>query len=96
MASACPNQGILKPLGLDGLGESLGSRGAVWRFDARTSCGRALTKAGQILSMMDAGTLGTGGFSPYQKTLTRLQAEASLVVRIPIRSQGRRHPIGTP
>jgi hypothetical protein len=55
-----------------------------------------LTKAGQILSMIDAGALGTGGFSRYQKTLTRLQAEAPLVVRIPIRSQCRRQPIDTP
>jgi hypothetical protein len=37
-----------------------------------------LTKAGQILSMIDAGALGTGGFSPYHKALTRLQAEARL------------------
>ena len=37
-----------------------------------------MTKAGQILSMIDAGALGTGGFSPYHKALTRLQAEARL------------------
>jgi predicted unusual protein kinase regulating ubiquinone biosynthesis (AarF/ABC1/UbiB family) len=33
-------------------------------------------KAGQILSMVDARAMGTGGFSPYQKALTRLQADA--------------------
>jgi hypothetical protein len=58
MTRACPNQGILKPLGwtgrIGGLGRAL--RGAVWRFEARTSCTRALTKAGQILSMLDAGS----------------------------------------
>jgi predicted unusual protein kinase regulating ubiquinone biosynthesis (AarF/ABC1/UbiB family) len=33
-------------------------------------------KAGQILSMVDASSIGSGEFSPYQKALTRLQADA--------------------
>ena len=33
-------------------------------------------KAGQMLSMVDASAIGSGGFSPYQKALTRLQANA--------------------
>jgi predicted unusual protein kinase regulating ubiquinone biosynthesis (AarF/ABC1/UbiB family) len=33
-------------------------------------------KAGQIMSMIDARALGTGGFSPYQKAMNRLQADA--------------------
>lgn len=33
-------------------------------------------KAGQLLSMVDAGSIGNGGFSPYQKALSRLQADA--------------------
>ncbi len=36
----------------------------------------ALMKAGQILSMIDASTFGSGGFAPYQKALSRLQADA--------------------
>ena len=35
-----------------------------------------LMKAGQILSMVDTGGVGSGGFSPYQKALARLQADA--------------------
>ena len=35
-----------------------------------------LMKAGQILSMVDARALGTGGYWPYQKALARLQADA--------------------
>jgi predicted unusual protein kinase regulating ubiquinone biosynthesis (AarF/ABC1/UbiB family) len=33
-------------------------------------------KIGQMISMIDAQGLGTGGFAPYQKALTRLQADA--------------------
>jgi predicted unusual protein kinase regulating ubiquinone biosynthesis (AarF/ABC1/UbiB family) len=33
-------------------------------------------KAGQLLSMVDASAVGSGGFSPYQKALARLQADA--------------------
>lgn len=36
----------------------------------------ALMKAGQFLSMIDTSTLGSGGFAPYQKALSRLQADA--------------------
>ncbi len=62
-----------------------GDESAVGRFHARTAerytellghSKGALMKAGQIMSMVDAGALGTGGFSPYQKALTRLQADA--------------------
>ncbi|PJE18580.1 MAG: ABC transporter [Mycobacterium sp.] len=35
-----------------------------------------LMKAGQILSMVDTSNVGSGGFSPYQKALYRLQAQA--------------------
>ncbi|MEE6140563.1 AarF/ABC1/UbiB kinase family protein [Mycobacterium sp. 050128] len=35
-----------------------------------------LMKAGQLLSMLDSSAIGSGGFSPYQKALTRLQADA--------------------
>ena len=35
-----------------------------------------LMKAGQILSMVDTKSVGDGGFSPYQKALSRLQADA--------------------
>lgn len=33
-------------------------------------------KVGQIMSMIDTRALGTGGFWPYQKAMSRLQAEA--------------------
>jgi predicted unusual protein kinase regulating ubiquinone biosynthesis (AarF/ABC1/UbiB family) len=36
----------------------------------------ALMKIGQMISMTDAGGLGTGGFAPYQRALIRLQADA--------------------
>lgn len=35
-----------------------------------------LMKAGQLLSMLDSSAIGSGRFSPYQKALTRLQADA--------------------
>ncbi|WP_420845779.1 AarF/UbiB family protein, partial [Mycobacterium timonense] len=68
-----------------GLRERTGDDGAVERFHERTAERYAellghskgvLMKAGQILSMMDARALGTGGFYPYQKALARLQAQA--------------------
>ncbi|GAB1814366.1 ABC1 kinase family protein [Mycobacterium sp. MUNTM1] len=68
-----------------GLRERTGDDGAVGRFHERTAerytelLGHSkgvLMKAGQILSMVDARALGTGGFWPYQKALVRLQADA--------------------
>ncbi len=68
-----------------GLRERAGVDGAVERFHARTAerytdlLGHSkgvLMKAAQILSMVDAAALGTGGFAPYQKALGRLQADA--------------------
>lgn len=68
-----------------GLRERAGDEGAVDRFRERTAerytelLGHSkgvLMKAGQILSMVDASALGTGGFGPYQKALARLQADA--------------------
>lgn len=68
-----------------GLRERAGDDGAVERFHERTAeryvelLGHSkgvLMKAGQILSMVDATALGTGGFAPYQKALTHLQADA--------------------
>lgn len=65
--------------------ERTGDEGAIERFHERTAEGYAellghskgaLMKAGQILSMVDAHAIGTGGFGPYQKALTRLQADA--------------------
>ena len=68
-----------------GLREKSGQDGAVERFHERTA-GRyaellghsrgALMKVGQIMSMLDARALGTGGFEPYQKAMNRLQADA--------------------
>ncbi|WP_193048447.1 ABC1 kinase family protein [Mycolicibacterium baixiangningiae] len=69
-----------------GLRERAGSDGAVERFHERTAdhyaellghSKGALMKVGQIMSMIDASALGTGGFSPYQKAMNRLQADAS-------------------
>ncbi|WP_117406691.1 ABC1 kinase family protein [Mycobacterium marinum] len=67
------------------LQEKAGDTGAVGRFHARIaeryaellghSKGVSM-KAGQMLSMLDASSIGSGGFSPYQKALTRLQADA--------------------
>lgn len=68
-----------------GLREKAGDDGAVDRFHERTAerytellghSKGALMKAGQIFSMVDASALGTGGFAPYQKALTRLLADA--------------------
>src|SRR6202046_2298322 len=68
-----------------GLREKAGQEGAVERFHERTAQGYTallgdsrgvLMKAGQILSMIDARAVGTGGFWPYQEALARLQADA--------------------
>ena len=67
------------------LRERTGDDGAVERFHEQTAerytqlLGHSkgvLMKAGQILSMIDARAIGTGGFWPYQKALSRLQADA--------------------
>jgi predicted unusual protein kinase regulating ubiquinone biosynthesis (AarF/ABC1/UbiB family) len=67
------------------LREKTGTAGAVQRFHQRTAERYAellghskgvLMKAGQMLSMLDAGAIGYGGFSPYQAALARLQADA--------------------
>jgi predicted unusual protein kinase regulating ubiquinone biosynthesis (AarF/ABC1/UbiB family) len=66
-----------------GLREKSGD--AVERFHERTAeryselLGHSkgvLMKAGQLISAVDASSIGSGGFSPYQKALTRLQADA--------------------
>jgi predicted unusual protein kinase regulating ubiquinone biosynthesis (AarF/ABC1/UbiB family) len=68
-----------------GLREKIGNAGAVDRFHARTAerytelLGHAkgvLMKAGQFFSMVDPAAVGSGEFSPYQKALARLQADA--------------------
>ena len=68
-----------------GLREKAGQHGAVERFHERTAeryaellghSKGALMKAGQIMSMIDARALGTGGFWPYQKAMSRLQTDA--------------------
>jgi predicted unusual protein kinase regulating ubiquinone biosynthesis (AarF/ABC1/UbiB family) len=68
-----------------GLREKAGNSGAVDRFHERTAERYAellghskgvLMKAGQIFSMVDPGAVGNGELSPYQKALTRLQADA--------------------
>lgn len=68
-----------------GLREKAGNTGAVDRFHERTAERYAqllghskgvLMKAGQLVSMVDANAIGTGELSPYQKALTRLQADA--------------------
>jgi predicted unusual protein kinase regulating ubiquinone biosynthesis (AarF/ABC1/UbiB family) len=68
-----------------GLREKAGNGGAVDRFHERTAerytellghSKGALMKIGQMISMTDAGGLGTGGFAPYQRALMRLQADA--------------------
>ncbi|MGH3557312.1 MAG: ABC1 kinase family protein [Mycobacterium sp.] len=67
------------------LREKTGDADAVERFHERTAerytelLGHSkgvLMKAGQIFSIVDARSLGTGALSPYQKALTRLQADA--------------------
>ena len=68
-----------------GLREKTGSAGAVDRFHERTAerytelLGQSkgvLMKAGQFFSMVDAAAVGGGVFSPYQKALARLHADA--------------------
>jgi predicted unusual protein kinase regulating ubiquinone biosynthesis (AarF/ABC1/UbiB family) len=68
-----------------GLREKAGTAGAVDRFHERTAERYAqllghskgvLMKAGQIISMVDPSAIGNGELSPYQKALTRLQADA--------------------
>lgn len=68
-----------------GLRERTGTVGAVDRFHERTAERYAellghskgvLMKAGQIFSMIDPAAIGDGELSPYQKALTRLQADA--------------------
>src|SRR6478609_2273550 len=68
-----------------GLREKTGQDGAVERFHERTAehytelLGHSrgvLMKVGQIMSMLDTRALGTGGFWPYQKAMSRLQADA--------------------
>jgi predicted unusual protein kinase regulating ubiquinone biosynthesis (AarF/ABC1/UbiB family) len=68
-----------------GLREKTGTTGAVGRFHERTAeryaellghSKGALMKAGQIFAMVDAHSIGNGELSPYQKALTRLQADA--------------------
>lgn len=68
-----------------GLSEKAGNEGAVERFHERTAeryaeilghSKGALMKLGQLLSIIDTGGLGTGGFAPYQRALTRLQSAA--------------------
>ena len=70
---------------LAGLRERSGDDGAVARFHERTAERYAellghsrgvLMKAGQMMSMVDGETMGNGGFSPYQKALVRLRADA--------------------
>src|SRR5258707_13390918 len=67
------------------LREKAGNTGAVERFHERTAERYAellghskgvLMKAGQLVSMVDAAAVGAGELSPYQKALTRLQADA--------------------
>jgi predicted unusual protein kinase regulating ubiquinone biosynthesis (AarF/ABC1/UbiB family) len=68
-----------------GLREKAGDDGAVQRFHERTAerytellghSKGAMMKIGQMISMIDAGHLGSGGFAPYQAALTRLQNDA--------------------
>jgi predicted unusual protein kinase regulating ubiquinone biosynthesis (AarF/ABC1/UbiB family) len=68
-----------------GLQEKAGQHGAVERFHERTAARYtellghskgALMKVGQIMSMIDARALGTGGLWPYQKAMSRLQTDA--------------------
>lgn len=67
------------------LREQTGDEGAVERFHERTAERYAellghsrgvLMKVGQIMSLLDTRALGTGGFWPYQKAMSRLQADA--------------------
>ncbi|SPM30704.1 ABC1 kinase family protein [Mycobacterium terramassiliense] len=65
--------------------EKTGDVGAVASFHERAAArytellGQSkgvLMKAGQLLSMLDSSSIGSGGFSPYQKALAQLQADA--------------------
>jgi predicted unusual protein kinase regulating ubiquinone biosynthesis (AarF/ABC1/UbiB family) len=65
--------------------ERSGDAGAVARFHERTAERYAellghskgvLMKAGQLLSMIDTGSIGNGALSPYQAAMARLQADA--------------------
>ncbi len=67
------------------LREKTGDAGALDRFHDRTAERYAellghskgvLMKAGQMFSLVDAGAIGGGELSPYQRALTRLQADA--------------------
>lgn len=67
------------------LRQKAGDAGAVERFHERTAERYAellghskgvLMKAGQLLSTVEVSSIGTGGFSPYQAALVRLQADA--------------------
>lgn len=67
-----------------GLRQRAGATGAVEQFHARSAerytellgrCKGALMKAGQIMPMLETGTLGTGGFAPYHEALGRLLTE---------------------
>lgn len=68
-----------------GLREKTGDDGAVERFHERTAerytdlLGQSkgvLMKVGQMMSMLDPEALGDGGFSPYQRALSRLRTDA--------------------
>lgn len=68
-----------------GLRQRAGEEDAVERFHERTAdrytelLGHSkgvLMKLGQIMSMIDSRAVGTGGFWPYQKAMSRLQADA--------------------
>src|SRR3954454_8864738 len=68
-----------------GLRERSGTDGAVEQFHERTAERYAellghskgvLMKAGQLMSLIDHSAVGTGGFVPYQRAMTRLQADA--------------------
>jgi predicted unusual protein kinase regulating ubiquinone biosynthesis (AarF/ABC1/UbiB family) len=68
-----------------GLREKAGQDGAVDQFHERTAerytelLGHSkgvLMKMGQIMSLLDTRAMGTGGFWPYQKAMSRLQADA--------------------
>ncbi|MDT5117666.1 MAG: hypothetical protein QOE30_3405 [Mycobacterium sp.] len=68
-----------------GLRKQAGDVDAVERFHERTAVRYAdllghskgvLMKAGQMLSMIDSGSVGLDELSPYQRALSRLQADA--------------------
>lgn len=68
-----------------GLAQRAGQDDAVQRFHERTAERYAeilghskgvLMKAGQMMSLVDYKSFGTGGFAPYHQAMTRLQADA--------------------